>query len=103
MEKERLDRASVRRQHCPVGMGHATDRLEWSSTVDSMLGYKPGTFPRTLQTWEELFTRTIVIWNPGCSRNISKKTCPTTWNTVRGEKTAVIFGWRDMGAGWPAR
>jgi PAS domain S-box-containing protein len=28
-------------------------RLEWSNVLDSMLGYEPGEFPRTLRDWEQ--------------------------------------------------
>ena len=30
-----------------------TNRLEWSDSIDILLGYSPGSFPRTLESWED--------------------------------------------------
>ena len=54
VEKERLERASIAGNIALWEWDMTTDRLEWSNTVDSMLGYEPGAFPRTLQKWEEI-------------------------------------------------
>ena len=54
LEKERLDRASIAGNIALWEWDIATGRLEWSSTVDSMLGYNSGTFPRSLQMWEKI-------------------------------------------------
>jgi two-component system, cell cycle sensor histidine kinase and response regulator CckA len=54
MQRSRLERASsaggVALWEWEVG----TDEVEWSSSVDGMLGYGPGELPRTLRAWVEL-------------------------------------------------
>jgi PAS domain S-box-containing protein len=54
VEKERLERASIAGNTALWEWDMTTGRMEWSNTVDSMLGYEPGAFPRTLQMWEKI-------------------------------------------------
>jgi PAS domain-containing protein len=82
VEKERLERASIAGNIALWEWAMTTGRLEWSSTVDSMLGYEHGAFLARCKCGRRLFTRMIVIWNSGCWRNILKKEPRTTWNTA---------------------
>ncbi len=53
-ERSRLETASTAAQ---VGLWEwdiTSGALEWSGAVDAMLGYGPGTFPRSLKAWEEI-------------------------------------------------
>ncbi|HTI99680.1 MAG TPA: PAS domain S-box protein [Dongiaceae bacterium] len=51
-EKERLDRACVAGKIALYEWNLLTDDLEWSGSVDFMLGFPLGELPRTLKAWE---------------------------------------------------
>lgn len=98
MEKERLDRASVAGNIALWEWDMATDRLEWSSTVDSMLGYKPGTFPRTLQTWEEIVHPDDRNLESRVLAKHLKENMPYDVEYRARRKDGSYIWWRDMGA-----
>ena len=50
-EKERLNRASIAGRVALWEWDLSTGVVEWTSVVDSMLGYPPGGLPRTVQGW----------------------------------------------------
>lgn len=50
-EKERLNRASIAGQVALWEWDLFTGAVEWTSVVDSMLGFPPGGLPRTVQGW----------------------------------------------------
>jgi PAS domain-containing protein len=51
-QKERMDEASRAVQVTFWEWEIQSGRLSWSDAIDSLLGYEPGTFPRTIQAWE---------------------------------------------------
>jgi len=50
-EKERLNRASIAGRVALWEWDLSTGNVEWTSVVDSMLGFPPGGLPRTIQGW----------------------------------------------------
>jgi PAS domain S-box-containing protein len=50
-EKERLNRASIAGRVALWEWDLSTGVVEWTSVVDSMLGFPPGGLPRTVQGW----------------------------------------------------
>jgi PAS domain S-box-containing protein len=53
-EKKRLVSASSAGKVALWEWTIPTGKLEWSSTIDVMLGFAPGGFPRTIQAWTEI-------------------------------------------------
>jgi PAS domain S-box-containing protein len=51
-QKERMDEASRAVQVTFWEWEIPSGRLSWSDAIGSLLGYEPGTFPRTIQAWE---------------------------------------------------
>ncbi len=50
-EKERLNRASIAGRVALWEWDLSTGTVEWTSVVDSMLGFPPGGLPRSVQAW----------------------------------------------------
>ena len=98
VEKERLERASMAGNIALWEWDMATGRLEWSPTVDSMLGYEPGAFPRTLQMWE----KTIHPDDLGLESRILAKhfeeNAPYDVEYRVRRKDGSYIWWHDMGA-----
>jgi two-component system cell cycle sensor histidine kinase/response regulator CckA len=100
VEKERLERASIAGNIALWEWDMATGRLEWSSTVDSMLGYEPGAFPRTLQKWEEIVHPDDREWElQVLAKHLEKETPYDVEYRVRRKDGSYIW-WHDMGACW---
>jgi len=53
-EKKRLESASSAGKVALWEWNIPTGELEWSSTIDVMLAFAPGGFPRTIQAWAEI-------------------------------------------------
>jgi PAS domain S-box-containing protein len=98
VEKERLDRASVAGNVALWEWDMATGRLEWSNTADSMLGYEPGTFPRTLQTWEEIVhPDDRDLESRMLAKHLEENTPYSVEYRARRRDGSYIW-WHDMGA-----
>jgi PAS domain S-box-containing protein len=98
VEKERLERASIAGNIALWEWDMTTGRLEWSSTVDSMLGYEHGTFPRTLQKWEEIVhpdDRDLEF--QVLEKHLEKGTPYDVEYRVKRKDGSYIW-WHDMGA-----
>jgi PAS domain S-box-containing protein len=98
VEKERLERASRAANIALWEWNMATGRLEWSNTVDSMLGYEPGAFPRTLQKWEEIVHPDDREWElQVLAKHLEKGTPYDVEYRVKRKDGSYIW-WHDMGA-----
>jgi PAS domain S-box-containing protein len=97
VEKERLDRASVAGNIALWEWDLATGRMEWSSFVDSMLGFEPGAFPRTLQAWEEIVhPKDRDSEERALADHLEKNTPYDVEYRVRRKDGAYVW-WHDMG------
>ena len=100
VEKERLERACRAANIVLWEWDMTTGRMEWSSTVDSILGYEPGTFPRTLQKWEEIVHPDDREWElQVLAKHLEKGTPYDVEYRVRRKDGGYIW-WHDMGACW---
>ena len=98
LEKEQLERAFRAGNIALWEWDMATGRLEWSNTVDSMLGYEPGTFPRTLQKWEEIVHPDDREWElQVLAKHLEKGTPYDVEYRVKRKDGSYIW-WHDMGA-----
>ncbi|GEM_PF-3077971 len=75
-----------------------SDTLEWSDIVDSMLGYSPATFPRTILAWESIIhpderTKVMEALSQHLEENIRYD---EEYRVTRKDGTFVW--WRDTGA-----
>ena len=98
VEKGRLERASHAANIALWEWDMTTGRLEWSNTVDSMLGYEPGTFPHTLQKWEEIVHPDDRDWEfQVLARHLEAGTPYDVEYRVKRKDGNYIW-WHDMGA-----
>ena len=98
VEKERLERASIAGNIALWEWDMTTGKMEWSGTVDSMLGYEPGAFPRTLQMWEKIIhPDDRDLESRVLAKHLKENTPYDLEYRVRRKDGSYIW-WHDMGA-----
>ena len=98
VEKERLERASIAGNIALWEWDMTTGRMEWSSTVDSMLGYEHGDFPRTLQMWEKIIHPDDRDLESRVLAKHLKENTPYDLEYRVERKDGSHIWWHDMGA-----
>src|SRR5512140_995335 len=96
-EKERLNRASVAGRVALWEWDLSTGTVEWTSVVDSMLGYPPGGLPRTVQGWGSCIHREDLNAVIGAlDRHLRKKAPYDAVYRIRRADGEYVW-WHDVG------
>jgi two-component system, cell cycle sensor histidine kinase and response regulator CckA len=96
-EKERLNRASIAGRVALWEWDISTGTVEWTSVVDSMLGFQPGGLPRTVQGWGSCIHREDLPAMIGAlDRHLRKRTPYEAVYRIRRADGEYVW-WHDVG------
>jgi len=96
-QKDRMERASRAVQVAFWEWEIQSGRLSWSDAIDSLLGYEPGTFPRTIQAWEGIIHPEDLPRVRKCLEDHIDRNIPYDVEYRARKKDQTYAWWHDLG------